>query len=375
MTLAGAGGRAVGPARPARPSRRVGAAPSKGGGPTPAIRTEGLGRRFGDLWALRGVTLELAPGEVFGLLGPNGAGKTTTVRLLTSLIAPTEGRAWIDGYEVTADADAVRARIGILTETPGLYDRLTAMQNLDFFARLHGLDQTTRAERIERFLRLFELWDRRDDLAGTFSKGMKQKLAIARALIHEPSVVFLDEPTAALDPEAAFVVREAIASLRGAGRTIVLCTHNLDEAERLCDRIGFVRGALLRVDSPARLRGGNGNGGGPVLHVDLVEAPTAGAAGRGGRPAPRLARGRRRAARAPTTSHASAGGAADDRQRRGGGTLTCQLTDLRADAPEVVRALVEAGARVIGVREASRTLEDVYFEVMGRRPQLEGGAV
>ena len=220
------------------------------------------------------MTLELAPGEVFGLLGPNGAGKTTTVRLLTSLIAPTEGRAWVDGFEVTADADAVRARIGILTETPGLYDRLTAIQNLDFFARLHGLDPTTRAERIERFLRLFELWDRRDDLAGTFSKGMKQKLAIARALIHEPSVVFLDEPTAALDPEAAFVVREAIASLRGAGRTIVLCTHNLDEAERLCDRIGFVRGALLRVDSPARLRGGDGNGGGPVLHVDLVEAPT-----------------------------------------------------------------------------------------------------
>ncbi len=247
-------------------------APSSG--QTPAVRTEGLGRRFGELWAIRGVDLELAPGEVFGLLGPNGAGKTTTVRLLTSLIAPTEGRAWVDGYEVTADADAVRARIGILTETPGLYDRLTATQNLDFFARLHSLDPTTRAERIERFMRLFDLWDRRDDLAGTFSKGMKQKLAIARALIHEPSVVFLDEPTAALDPEAAFVVREAIASLRGAGRTIVLCTHNLDEAERLCDRIGFMRGGLLRVDSPARLRGGNGNGG-PSLRVVLVSAPTA----------------------------------------------------------------------------------------------------
>jgi ABC-2 type transport system ATP-binding protein len=243
-------------------------------GQAPAIRIECLGRRFGDLWALRGVDLELAPGEVFGLLGPNGAGKTTTVRLLTSLIAPTEGRAWVDGYEVTTDADLVRARIGILTETPGLYDRLTATQNLDFFARLHGLDPTTRTERIERFMRLFELWDRRDDLAGTFSKGMKQKLAIARALIHEPSVVFLDEPTAALDPEAAFVVREAIASLRGAGRTIVLCTHNLDEAERLCDRIGFVRGGLLRVDSPTRLRGGDGNGGGPILRVQLVEAPT-----------------------------------------------------------------------------------------------------
>jgi ABC-2 type transport system ATP-binding protein len=324
----------------------------------PAIRTEGLGRRFGELWALRGVDLELAPGEVFGLLGPNGAGKTTTVRLLTSLIAPSEGRAWVDGYEVTTDADTVRTRIGILTETPGLYDRLTAVQNLDFFARLHGLDPATRAERIERFMRLFELWDRRDDLAGTFSKGMKQKLAIARALIHEPSVVFLDEPTAALDPEAAFVVREAIASLRGAGRTIVLCTHNLDEAERLCDRIGFVRGGLLRVDSPARLRGGNGDGGGPSLRVALVEEPT----------------GAQLAAVAaiPGVSHVAAGTAPVDPGVAADASLSCRLVDLRRDAPAVVRVLVENGAQVIGVHEESRTLEDVYFDVMGRRPQVEG---
>jgi ABC-2 type transport system ATP-binding protein len=358
--------------------------PTPASGQAPAIRTERLGRRFGELWALRNVDLELAPGEVFGLLGPNGAGKTTTVRLLTSLIAPTEGRAWVDGYEVTADADAVRARIGILTETPGLYDRLTATQNLDFFARLHGLDSTTRAERIERFLRLFELWDRRDDLTGGFSKGMKQKLAIARALIHEPSVVFLDEPTAALDPEAAFVVREAIASLRGAGRTIVLCTHNLDEAERLCDRIAFVRGELLRVDRPARLRGGDGNGGRPSLRVRLVEPPSptqlaavaalpgvtdvasrrgdTDAAGRAGAGATDGAVGTPADDPASPTSHD--GESAD-------ATLTCRLTDLRRDAPAVVRALVEAGAQVIGVHEESRTLEDVYFEVMGRRPQVE----
>jgi ABC-2 type transport system ATP-binding protein len=348
---------------------------------TPAIRTERLGRRFGELWALRDVDLELAPGEVFGLLGPNGAGKTTAVRLLTSLIAPTEGRAWIDGYEVTADADEVRARIGILTETPGLYDRLTATQNLDFFARLHGLDPTTRAERIERFLRLFELWDRRDDLTGGFSKGMKQKLAIARALIHEPSVVFLDEPTAALDPEAAFVVREAIASLRGAGRTIVLCTHNLDEAERLCDRIAFVRGALLRVDSPSRLRGGDGNGGRPGLRVRLVEAPSpaqlaavAAVAGvtdvmvsSADDAAPSVAPD----AAASRAHDAPRSPERHDRADVADAVLTCRLTDFRRDAPAVVRALVEAGAQIAGVREESRTLEDVYFEVMGRRPQVE----
>ena len=185
--------------------------------------------------------LEVRRGEVLGLLGPNGAGKTTTVRLLAALIEPTEGTASVDGLDVRRQPDEVRARVGILTETPGLYEKLSATANLDFFGRLYGLDAATRAERIERYLRLFSLWDRRDDAAGTFSKGMKQKLAIARALLHEPAVVFLDEPTAALDPEAAHIVREAIEAIRRSGRTIVLATHNLYEADRLCDRVAFVR--------------------------------------------------------------------------------------------------------------------------------------
>ena len=315
---------------------------------SPTVRTENLGRRFGDLWAIRGVDLELRAGEVFGLLGPNGAGKTTTVRVLTALIAPSEGRAWVDGFDVHERPDHVRRRIGILTETPGLYERLTAVQNLEFFARLHGLDATTRAERIERFLRLFDLWGRRDEPAGTFSKGMKQKLAITRALLHEPSVVFLDEPTAALDPEAAFLVREAIASLRGAGRTIVLCTHNLDEAERLCDRIGFLRGALLRVDSPERLRNG---ASGPTIRIALGAPATAG----------QLA-----ALRAtPGVEEILADGGDPD-------VLSVGLADLRRDAPAVVRTLVGAGADLLGLREEARSLEAVYFEVMGSRPQLEG---
>src|SRR6185312_7597513 len=198
---------------------------------------------------------------VLGLLGPNGAGKTTTVRLLTALIEPSEGTAAVDGFDVRDQAEAVRGRVGILTETPGLYDKLSATANLDFFGRLYGLEPGIRTQRVERYLRLFSLWDRRDDVAGTFSKGMKQKLAIARALLHDPSVVFLDEPTAALDPEAAFIVREAIETLRKAGRTIVLATHNLDEADRLCDRIAFIRGGLLRIDSPAALRGSIGSHG------------------------------------------------------------------------------------------------------------------
>jgi len=178
-----------------------------------ALTADGLGRAFEDRWAVRGVSLAVHRGEVVGLLGPNGAGKTTTVRMLTALIRPTEGTATVAGFDVHKDPESVRTRVGILTETPGLYEKLSAAANLDFFGRLYGLPTEVRAERIERYLRLFSLWDRRDDLAATFSKGMKQKLAIARALLHDPSVVFLDEPTAALDPEAAFIVREAIETL------------------------------------------------------------------------------------------------------------------------------------------------------------------
>jgi ABC-2 type transport system ATP-binding protein len=188
------------------------------------LRLEGLGRRFGDFWAVRDVSLEVAPGEVLGLLGTNGAGKTTTVRLLAALIEPSEGRAWVDGLEVREAPDEIRRRIGILTETPGLYDKLSAERNLDYFGRLYRLPASVRAERIDRWMRLLGIWDRRTEPAGTFSKGMRQKLAIARALLHEPRVLFLDEPTAGLDPEAAFIVREAIAALRGEGRTIILCT-------------------------------------------------------------------------------------------------------------------------------------------------------
>ena len=311
------------------------------------IRTTGLGRRFGSLWAIRGMDLEVRRGEVLGLLGPNGAGKTTTVRLLTALIKPSEGSASVDGLDVQAQSDEVRARVGILTETPGLYDKLSATSNLDFFGRLHGLTAPARAERIEHYLRLFSLWDRRDDPAGTFSKGMKQKLAIARALLHEPAVVFLDEPTAALDPEAAYVVREAIEGLRRSGRTIVLATHNLDEANRLCDRVAFVRGGLVRVDSPAELRGAIGARGVEVVLAD--------------EPGPELV-GLVRSIAGVTAAESL------------DGRLIVTAAHPARVTPSVVRALVAGGADILEVRERATTLEQAYFEVMGVRPDRDEAA-
>jgi ABC-2 type transport system ATP-binding protein len=308
------------------------------------LRATGLGRRFGSLWAIRNMDLEVLRGEVLGLLGPNGAGKTTTVRLLTALIEPSEGHASVDGLDVTEHAEDVRARVGILTETPGLYDKLSATANLDFFGRLHGLDAATRAARIEHYLRLFSLWERRDDVAGTFSKGMKQKLAIARALLHDPAVIFLDEPTAALDPEAAFVVREAIESLQRSGRTIVLATHNLDEADRLCDRIAFVRGGLLRIDSPAALRGSVGGHGVEVGLSGVSGAPISGLAA--------AARAVPGVATVESVDHRLIVGTADP------ATIT----------PALVRTLVAAGADIVEIRERATTLEEVYFEVMGVLP-------
>ena len=290
------------------------------------------------------MAFDVRPGEVLGLLGPNGAGKTTTVRLLTALIEPSEGSASVAGFDVRTQPDEVRSRVGILTETPGLYDKLSATANLDFFGRLYGLDGPTRAARIEHYLRLFALWDRRDDVAGTFSKGMKQKLAIARALLHDPAVVFLDEPTAALDPEAAYIVRDAIQTLRRGGRTIVLATHNLDEADRLCDRIAFIRGGLVRIDSPAGLRA--------QLERRLLVRLAASV------PSAVLASLRA----LPGVTAVDAG---EDR-------VTVRGQAVEAVAPAVVRALVGAGADILEVRPEAASLERIYFDIMGVRPQADG---
>ena len=220
------------------------------------IDTENLTKKFDTLTAVKDVTLHIDEGEVFGFLGPNGSGKTTTVRMLCCLISKTSGRAWINGYEVgnSADSQKIRRIIGLLPENVGLYDYLSAYQNLDFYGRLYKSSKEQRRERIEYFLKMLNLWDKRNLPAGTFSKGMKQKLAIARALIHDPQVLFLDEPTANLDPEASKTVRDFIIELKKEKRTIFLTTHLLDEAEKICDRVGILKTNLVAVGTLEELR-------------------------------------------------------------------------------------------------------------------------
>ncbi len=298
------------------------------------IRTENLTKKFGNVTAVEGLNLDVKEGEVFGFLGPNGAGKTTTVRMLTSLIGPTAGKAIVNGFETGKQDTEIRQSVGVLTETPGMYDNLSAEYNLRLYAELYDVKDV--AGQVEKYLRMLGLWERRNDPAGTFSKGMKQKLAIARALLHEPRLLFLDEPTSALDPEASKLVRDFIAELRKEGRTIFMCTHNLDEADRLCDRIGVFKSHLLVVDTPARLRQ-TLFGRKVVFHLreagnGLVEA---------------------------VSKFAFAHDVKIVENK-----IVVTLDDPDSQNPEIIRALVDAGADIRFVGELRHSLEEVYFQLV-----------
>ena len=205
------------------------------------IEAHNLTKKFGDFTAVKSVNLSLAKGEILALLGPNGAGKTTTVRMLSSILKPTEGWARVCGFDVVAQAREVRHAVGLLTEVPGLYTRMKTVEYLNFFGELQHMEPSLCRRRSEELLTRFGLWEARNRKLGTYSKGMKQKAAIVRAMLHDPRMLFLDEPTSAMDPHSAKQVRDAIISLRAQGRTILLCTHNLPEAEMLADRIAIVR--------------------------------------------------------------------------------------------------------------------------------------
>lgn len=298
------------------------------------LQIESLTKKFGPLTAVDALTLNVAEGEVFGFLGPNGAGKTTTVRMLTSLIAPTSGRATVNGLTLGQDNDAIRATVGILTETPGMYDRLSAEKNLTIFAKLYGVKDVP--GQVQKYLRMLGLWERRQDEAGSFSKGMRQKLAIARALLHEPKLVFLDEPTSGLDPEAAKLVRDFVAELKSEGRTIFLTTHNLDEADRLCNRIGIFKTRLITVDTPTALRE-RLYGRQVVFHVEHLDP--AWAAAIQSQPFVRDVQ------------------IVDNK-------LVVGLADPETQNPILIRQLVNAGANLQFVGEVKHSLEDIYLQLI-----------
>ena len=298
------------------------------------IHTESLTKRFKNTIAVENLSIHIHEGEVFGFLGPNGAGKTTTVRMLSSLISPTSGTAIVNGFQVGQKDTDIRRTVGILTETPGMYDNLSAEFNLEIYANLYEVKDPK--GQVEKYLRMLGLWDRRMDEAGTFSKGMKQKLAIARALLHEPRILFLDEPTSALDPEAALLVREFIAELRKEGRTIFLCTHNLDEADRLCDRIGVFKTQLLALDTPQKLRS-QLFGRKVVFHLLRAD--------------PAL---EKLASALPFVTNA----------RLVDNKLVITLDDPDIHNPEIIRKLVGAGADIQFVGELRHSLEDVYMQLV-----------
>jgi ABC-2 type transport system ATP-binding protein len=302
------------------------------------IDTENLTRKFENLTAVDSLTLHVDEGEVFGFLGPNGAGKTTTVRMLCCLISKTSGTATIGGHTIDNEQDqlTIRKMVGLLPENVGLYDSLSAYRNLDFYGKLYEVPEPKRGENIERMLKLLGIWERRDDAVGTFSKGTKQKIAIARTLIHEPQLLFLDEPTASLDPEAAKTVRNFILELKKERRTIFLNTHNLDEAERLCDRIGILKTKLVAVDSPKNLERSLYTRK-TIVHLEtLTDAVLAAVKSLNSVKNVRVSENK----------------------------LVIELDNPEKENPELVRTIVQAGADVQYVTELKSTLEDVYLKLI-----------
>jgi ABC-2 type transport system ATP-binding protein len=298
------------------------------------IHTENITKRFGGVLAVDKLNLDVSEGEVFGFLGPNGAGKTTTVRMLASLIAPSEGFATVAGFTVGKQDVDIRRNVGLLTETPGMYDNLSAETNLRIFAELYEVKDIH--GQVEKYLKMLGLWERREDAAGTFSKGMKQKLAIARALLHEPRLLFLDEPTSGLDPEASHLVREFISELKREGRTIFLCTHNLDEADRLCDRVGVFKTHLLVVDTPASLRK-SVFGRKIIVHL--------------GSPSESYVPVVKKLAFVTDVKAVN-------------NKLVIQLDDPEIQNPELIRELVKANASIQFIGELRYSLEEVYLQLV-----------
>jgi ABC-2 type transport system ATP-binding protein len=305
--------------------------------PEPIIHTEHLSRFFGTVKAVDDLSLEVPAGIVFGFLGPNGAGKTTTIHLLLGLLEPTAGQASVLGFDIRTHADAIRARTGSLLEFAGLYERMSAEDNLDLYGRIYGMAAPARKARIQELLTHLDLWERRRDPVGTWSRGMKQKLAVARALLHDPPLIFLDEPTAGFDPVAAAALRDDLARLVAhEGVTVFLNTHNLTEAQSLCAQVGVIRqGKLITVGSPDELRITTGGPQAEIVGRGFTEQMLT------------ALRARPEVAKADLQN----------------GHLILELRDDSDTAP-LVSLLVQAGAEVQEVHRGKASLEDVFLTLM-----------
>jgi ABC-2 type transport system ATP-binding protein len=309
------------------------------------IEVEGLTHHYGSQVAVNNISFSVRQGEILGLLGPNGAGKTTTVRLLNGLFSPSAGRMRVLGMDPTTQGDQIRRISGVLTETPALYERLTARQNLKFFGTLASMDDKDLAARSEELLAFFDLTSRADDRAGTYSKGMKQRLALARALLHRPNLLFLDEPTSGLDPEASQQVHELVSAIRNRnGHSVLMATHNLFEAERLCDRLAIMsKGRLLAIGSLDELRSQFAPG--LWIGVDLM-AP--------------LPENSLQDMALPGLLAA---------ERIDPHSLKLQMQE-EANIPAAVTFLVHRGAQIVSIQKHRASLEDIYF--MLQNQQKEG---
>ncbi len=301
------------------------------------IWTENLTKMFNGVLAVDSVTMRVKEGEIFGLLGPNGAGKTTTIRMLSCLIANTSGIANVAGYDIgnKSEQPKIRKIVGVLTENVGLYEELSAYDNLDFYGRFYKLGEQARKERIEYLLKMLGLWERKEEAAGRFSKGMKQKLAIARALVHDPQVLFLDEPTANLDPEASKTVRDFIVELKKEKRTIFLNTHLLEEAEKICDRVAILKTKLITIGTPEEIRNSLSNRKVKV-QLQKVNNSIVSAVERLGYDI------------VETTAN----------------SIVINLKEPEKENPAILRAIQDAGGRVVFVTEVGSSLEDVYLKIV-----------
>ncbi len=300
------------------------------------IQTENLSKQFNDFLAVDRVCLSVKPGEVLALLGPNGAGKTTTLRMLTSVLRPSMGWARVAGFDVVKQAAQVRASVGILTEQHGLYGRMTADEYLDFFGQVYHMAPTVRRQRSQGLLEQFGLADEHKRRIGEYSKGMRQKLALARALLHEPPVLLMDEPTSAMDPESAHLVRDAIHGLRSAQRAIIICTHNLAEAEELADKIAIIHHGKIIIDGEVE-----------QLKTRLLGAP-----------------------QFELRLEANLDGLKIDLPEgveltgRGADWLRFQTSEPRRDNPRVVQYFVKQDLPVVGLAEVPRSLEKIYLQAI-----------